>query len=70
MKKNEEKAEVAVTSDVSKPTYTVEEFAAASKKLFKTSPDVVVAAFKHARVTEATKEKGIELVMKYLNQPA
>ncbi len=49
-------------------TYTVDEFAAVSYKLFDCSPDAVYAAFKQAGITEATRAVAAQVVANYLGQ--
>ena len=47
------------------PVYTVEEFAASSQAVFGLGPDLVVAAFAHAGIREATKKEAEKLVKQF-----
>ncbi len=42
--------------------YTVSEFAKASEKVFDTTPEMVIAAFRVNNITKATKSRAIEIV--------
>lgn len=66
--KNENDGNIEATDANNEVTYTVAEFAGASKTVFDKpySPDIINAAFKTARKTSATKREAAKIVSKFL----
>ena len=48
--------------------YTVEEYAAAARPMFGTSPDIVIAAFSTAGITSATLGAATQIINEFRNK--
>ena len=56
------------TAKAAESKYTAAEFAANAQQLFNCLPDCVTAAFRVARVTEATKQDAEAIVKNFMNK--
>lgn len=50
------------------PEYSVEEYAAAARSMFGTSPDIVVAAFSTAGIASATLTAATQIIHEFRNK--
>lgn len=50
------------------PEYSVEEYAAAARSMFGTSPDIVIAAFSTAGTTSATLSAATQIINEFRNK--